>query len=133
MGDPAKRREMVEQSAERLRQMARRAAYERGLSRDKFVMVCIQVDDPRWRYIVDQLMPGADWQRYRDRGEEPVARGSVTFAICEEIGEHLPDLVDALMEVPAEGYVKLIALGWDGATVYDIILEDGKVVERSLN
>lgn len=35
----------------------------------------INVDDPHGALIADKLMPGHDWQAYRDRGEVPIARG----------------------------------------------------------
>lgn len=121
MSDAAKERhEMTQSSAERLAQMAHRAIHLKGLSPDQFVMVCIKVDS-RWRWIVDQLMPGYDWQQFRDRGEEPIARGSALFPICEVVAEELPDLKNALMEIPAEGRVKLIALDDGGGIVYEIV------------
>lgn len=68
------------QDKQRMRELAARArakeadpAYEG----QRFVVVCIDVDDSGWRRLVDHLMPGADWQQYRDRGERPVARGVV--------------------------------------------------------
>ncbi|MDB5224822.1 MAG: hypothetical protein JWO43_444 [Candidatus Adlerbacteria bacterium] len=111
---------MMQTCALRLAEMAHRALHIKGLRRDQVVMVCIKVDS-RWRWIVDQLMPGADWQQYRDQGQEPVARGSAMWPICEAVADELPDLKDALLEIPAEGRVKVIALDDGGGTVYEII------------
>lgn len=123
MTPPEKRNAIAQANYVRLVEIAQRSFYERKLSRDQFVMVCIQVDDTRWRYIVDQLMPNttdADWQKYRDRGEEPMARGSAMFPICEVLAEELPDIADVLMEIPPEGHVKCIVLAEGGGTVYNI-------------
>jgi hypothetical protein len=121
MSEAAKERHaMMQVSAERLAQLAHRALYVRGLKHDQFVMTCIKVDS-RWRWIVDKLMPGYDWQEFRDRGEEPVARGSAMWPLCEVVAEELPNLKDALMEIPAAGRVKVIALDDGGGTVYEIV------------
>lgn len=118
-----KRNAVVSANHDRLVEMARRALLEKGLTRSEFVMVCIQVDDKRWRYIVDQLMPNTPesyWQQYRDRGEEPIARGSALFSLCKVLCEELPDIASVLMEIPPEGSVKAIVLAEGGGTVYDL-------------
>lgn len=123
MSPQEKRNAIMLANQPRLIEMAQRALREKGMTRSEFVMVCIQVDDPRWRYIVDGLMPNtpeSDWQKYRDRGEEPMARGSAFFSLCEVLSEELPDIADVLMEVPQEGLVKAIVLAEGGGTVYDI-------------
>jgi hypothetical protein len=38
-------------------------------------IVLLNVDDPWGKTMADILMPGHDWQQYRDRGEVPFARG----------------------------------------------------------
>lgn len=68
-------------------------------------------------------MPEADWQSIRDAGQIPVARGLVSFGICHALVEEFPDLKDVLLEIPAPGIVKCIALDDGGCTVYDL---DGK-------
>lgn len=42
-----------------------------------WMIVLIHVDDPSGlgRCMADVLMPGADWDAYRNRGEHPLARG----------------------------------------------------------
>jgi hypothetical protein len=60
---------------------ADRVAHFRGriaalnLSWDDVVIVLVNVDDTHGRLFADVLMPGHDWQPYRDRGEVPFARG----------------------------------------------------------
>jgi hypothetical protein len=114
-----KRHDMVIQCLDRLQNFAHRAKHLHGLANDEVVIVCIKVDSD-WRSIVDDLMPGADWQQFRDIGLEPVARGTATFPICEIIAERLPDVSDVLLETPSEGHFKLIALDEGGCTVYEI-------------
>jgi len=46
-----------------------------GRSPSSVVIVLINVDDVHGGPIAEALMPGHDWQEYRDRGELPVARG----------------------------------------------------------
>jgi hypothetical protein len=86
---------------------------------DQEVVVCIKVDSS-WRYLADRLMPNADWQRYRDQGMEPVARGTASFATCRVVAEVLPDLAGVLLEVPEAGKMKCIVLDDGGCTIYDI-------------
>ena len=80
-------------SMSRLQHAAWRALNVLGMRNDEVVVVCIQVDS-RWRYIVDLLMPGHDWQSIRDMGEEPVARGSAAWGMCEVVAERLPDIAN---------------------------------------
>ncbi|NTW13812.1 MAG: hypothetical protein HGA31_02145 [Candidatus Moranbacteria bacterium] len=114
-----KRHAMVEDSIERLRHFAYRAKHVRGLSNEQAVVVCIQVDS-HWRPLVDALMPGEDWQRFRDMGQEPIARGTAFFPICEDIAKLLPDIAESLLEKPEDGRYKCIALDEGGCTVYEI-------------
>ncbi len=42
---------------------------------EEAVIVLLNVDDPIGGELASILMPGHDWQAYRDRGEIPIARG----------------------------------------------------------
>jgi hypothetical protein len=118
--EAAKRRhEMAIQCLERLQNFAYRAKFVRNLSNREVVIVCIKVDS-EWRGLVDILMPNTDWQKIRDAGQEPVARGLVMFNVCEGIAEILPGISDVLLEIPSEGNYKMIALDEGGGTVYEI-------------
>jgi hypothetical protein len=64
---------------------------ERGDSPKDVLITIINVDDPCGGMLADVLMPGHDWQAYRDRGEKPIARG---LAAREGIEEAL-DVIDA--------------------------------------
>lgn len=109
------------QCVDRLRHFAYRAMSDHGLANDKFIVVCIAVDSS-WRWLVDILIPGGDWQRYRDRGEKPVARGCVSFNenFRRIIFAELPELEACLSERPREGTVNCIVLDDSGGTVYEI-------------
>lgn len=65
---------VAESAADRIRHFEARIA-EKGLSTKDVVIVLVCVDDPHGRGLADALMPGHDWQAYRDRGEVPYARG----------------------------------------------------------
>ena len=67
-------RATAELNADRILHFARRAA-ERGLLPKDVAIVVINMDDPFGSDVGDALMPGHDWQAYRDRGEVPFARG----------------------------------------------------------
>lgn len=46
-------------------------------------VVCIDVEDLIWNFLVNLLMPEYDWDAIRARGEHPIARGVVPLAIIE--------------------------------------------------
>lgn len=66
---------------------------ERARGRDDVCFVLLDVDDARGAALADVLMPGHDWQQYRDRGETPIARGLATLGgmvgVLEQIQEGL--------------------------------------------
>ena len=93
-------------------------ALDRGLKADQFAVICIDVDDPTWTDEADILMPGHDWQQYRDRGEKPVARGSVLKDFCNYIGKVVPAIADVLLKNVSEDCVQVIVLGGGGASIY---------------
>jgi hypothetical protein len=117
-----KRNDMVSVSMIRLQHFAFRALSVYALSNTEFVIVCIKVDS-EWRELVDMLMPNtteAHWQSFRNRGEEPIARGIANVVACEYVIERLPDLRASLEEPYPEGKARCIALDESGGTVYQI-------------
>lgn len=64
-------------NAERIKHFKKRAV-ELGRSGRDTVVTLINVDDPKGSILADALMPGHNWQQYRDAGEVPVARGLAT-------------------------------------------------------
>jgi hypothetical protein len=75
---------LFDMNQERVAHFKRRMA-EKNLSASEVVIVLINVDDVHGRDLAEVLMPGADWQAIRDRGEMPVARGLVSRKPIEEI------------------------------------------------
>ncbi|TAL42612.1 MAG: hypothetical protein EPN91_07910 [Salinibacterium sp.] len=67
-------RELYTQNAERIAHFAGRAKVL-GRGGGDIVIVILVVDDRFGGPLASQLMPGHDWQAYRDRGEAPIARG----------------------------------------------------------
>lgn len=61
-------------NSDRISYFKERAAI-RGLSPDQIVIVVLDVDDKNGGMMAEALMPGHNWQEYRDRGETPFARG----------------------------------------------------------
>jgi len=94
-------------------------AKDRGLSERDFMLVCIDVDDPSWTHIVDDLMPGENWQHYRGLGEKPVARGSVMRAgMVEHLAEMVPAIGQLLLDGPGVGAAHVVVMAGGGASVY---------------
>ena len=108
---------------ERLEHMAFRAI-KKGLRPDQFVAVAIAVDDPNWTEVVEALMPNATeayWQEFRDRGEEPVARGTANASgLIDYLSQVCPDIAPALVNKLPQGVVRAIVLADGGASVYHI-------------
>ncbi|MFC1645247.1 hypothetical protein ACFL08_04440 [Patescibacteria group bacterium] len=115
---------------ERLEQMAHRAVFDKNMNPSDFLVVCIHVDDPAWTELVDFLMPGQNWQQYRDRGEKPVARGSVSIDLREHIAEVVPRIKDALFAEPPDGYVLAASFDAGGASVYHVSFTQDKDMKK---
>jgi hypothetical protein len=105
---------------QRLEELAHRAIYKKRLLAEDFVIVCINVDDLAWTDLAEHLMPDHDWQQYRDKGETPVARGSVLAEVCEYLAMVVPGIRDALYGNLPNGYVRVVVMDAGGASVYQI-------------
>lgn len=66
--------DLFQANAERIQHFKQRVE-ELGRSGEDTVVTLLNVDDPMGNILADFLMPEYDWQRYRDAGEVPVARG----------------------------------------------------------
>lgn len=64
----------------------RQRAEELGRSGVDTVIALINVDDEIGGVLADALMPGHNWQAYRDAGQEPIAQG---LALKDGIPEFL--------------------------------------------
>lgn len=101
------------QNAERVTHFARRLT-EKNLSPKDAAIVLLNVDTRLGSLLADALMPGHDWQAFRDQGQIPFARGLAGR-------EGLQELVDKIDETAGN---KLRSL--DGVA---IIVMDFDVVE----
>ena len=101
---------LFEANHARLSELALRALSRGHAARD-FLVVCIEVDST-WRTIVDDLMPRHDWQAVRDRGEKPIARGTVMReGLADLLSARVPDIAGALRSTPAPGTAHAVVLG----------------------
>lgn len=103
---------------ERLAELAWRALHVKKMKPEDFLIVCIDVDDPAWTDLVDALMPEHDWDAYRQRGEAPVARGSVERA---SVGEYLSRVIPGIagrLRNPDEGEIQVVVLAAGGGSIY---------------
>lgn len=105
---------------ERLEHLAFKAI-KKGFTPDEFITVAIDVDDPRWKEVVETVMPGHDWQVIRDRGEKPVAGGTVLGdGVINFLCQACPDIAQALTNELPQGVVRGVVMSEDGASVYHI-------------
>lgn len=115
-----KREELFQANKNRLKELAHRAIFIKGLSPRDFLVICIDVDDNRmFRDLADYLMPNSNWQQFRDRGEQPIARGSVPIEIRDLLVKIVPDIKDGLYGKIPKGVVRAVILS-GGASVYHI-------------
>lgn len=103
-----------EANAERLIYFRRRMANYDPLL---VVIVVVNVDDHNGAPLADALMPGFDWQQYRDRGEIPMARG---LAVREGIQEIL-EVIDkeAAEKLRNQKGVAVVVVDHGTAEVYE--------------
>lgn len=116
----ALRQVIFDDCAQRLADMAYRAINVLKKDPGDIVTVAIHVDDPAWTDLAEHLMPGTDWQAFRDRGEKPVARGTTTGGVMEYIAKVCPDICEAIMAGPPEGYLFAFVMDGGGASVYTV-------------
>ena len=77
-------RGMFNLSEDRVTYFKQRIA-DRGLNAEEMAIIFLNVDDVHGGPITDVLMPGANWQQYRDVGQVPIARGLVDREAISEI------------------------------------------------
>jgi hypothetical protein len=106
----------LEMNADRVAYFKRRLA-ERGMTPDQAVIVLLNVDDPHGGPLADMLMPGHNWQEYRDKGEVPFARGLamregiqlVLPHIDKEAAEKLRGMTEVAVVVVDHGVAEVFA------------------------
>lgn len=107
-------RSTLEMNADRVEHFKGRLA-ERGLTPQDAVITVINVDDPQGAVLAEALMPGHDWQAYRDRGEVPFARGLASTegvqgfldVIDEEAATKLREMTDPSVVVVDHGVAEV--------------------------
>lgn len=114
------RHEIFDQCSDRLTKMAERFVHVKQHHPSEGAMIAIHVDDPTWTELVELLMPGYDWQPYSDRGERPVARGSVMWGTVEVICSAVPDIAMILKKAPPSGHMYTLILAGGGVSVYAV-------------
>ena len=77
-------RNSLEFNADRVEHFKRRLT-ERGLNPTEVVIGLLNVDAPNGGRIAELLMPGQNWQEYRDLGKVPFARGLAGREGIEEV------------------------------------------------
>lgn len=120
MDTTAERHNLYLLNEQRLKELAHRAIFFHGRKPHEFVIVCIDVDDPNWTELVDFLMPGADWQQFRDRGEKPVARGSALGPVREYLANCVPGIAAGMFGDLPDGIVRAVVMAAGGASLYFI-------------
>ncbi len=89
----------------------RKRVVELGRTPKEVVIVVINVDDAFGGCVAELLMPGHDWQAYRDRGEVPFARGIADRGGLEDIlGPYDPEAAKKLRE-------------WDDPTTAVVVID----------
>lgn len=91
-------------NADRVAHFKNRMA-ERGMSADQVVIVLVNVDDVNGGPLADALMPGTDWQSFRDQGQVPFARGLAGRPGIQEIvaafDKEAAEKLEAMLDIPA--------------------------------
>jgi rhodanese-related sulfurtransferase len=114
------REEFFQVNLERLCELAYRAVTLRRLGPREFAVIAIDVDEPAWTEFAELLMPGHDWQQYRDRGESPVARGSIPWLTVEGLCHMVPDIKSILTSDPPAGQAYALICAAGGCSVYAV-------------
>jgi hypothetical protein len=102
----------------KLERLAYRAINIHKKEASEFLVICIDVDDSTWTGVVDALMPNEDWNRYRNRGEKPVALGSIPMFWTDYISKVVPDVAQCFKKELPKGMVFGVVLASKGASVY---------------
>jgi hypothetical protein len=114
------RQEIFDANSDRLIEKAQRAVNVLGMLPKDVVVVAIHVDDPEWTDLANKLVPGEDWQRFRDRGELPIARGSASWGVAEYIQHVCPDVAIAIEAGPPEGHLFAFVMAAGGVSVFAV-------------
>ena len=115
-----KRVEFFQLNRERLCELACRAVALYRMAPAEFAVIALDVDDPAWTEVAELFLPGQDWQQYRDRGETPVARGSIPWRTVEWLCQRVPDIRIILTSAPPAGQVYALICTEGGCSVFSV-------------
>lgn len=107
-------------NVDRLSELAARAVMILEKNPAEVAVVAIDVDDPEWTHLVRELMPGTNWDTFRDQGLMPVARGSVGWGTVEYICFVCPDVNGLLEREATPGHLYALVLARGGVSVYEV-------------
>ncbi|MDO8617510.1 MAG: hypothetical protein Q7N87_01300 [Candidatus Uhrbacteria bacterium] len=114
------RAEAFEENQIRLEQFAHRILLA-GRSLREMVVVCIDANADCWKFLVEMLMPGHDWQSIRDQGAHPFARGSQERKfVYEVLIRTCPDVAFAIKNPPPAGLTYAVIFGENGVSIYPV-------------
>jgi len=114
------RERLFNENVERLTELAARAVLIRGMDPERVAVVAIHVDDPDWTDLAERLMPGTDWDAFRNQGLMPIARGSVEWGTVEYICAVCPDVSGVLDRESTLGHLYAFVLAEGGVSVYEV-------------
>ena len=105
--------------------IASRAITLHGRAPEDFAVLTINVDDAKWGPLVDLLMPDGgskhpEWQVIRDKGQIPVASGSIPWETVRVLCDLLPGIRNVLDHPPPRGEVYAFIFGDGGCSVYTV-------------
>ena len=93
-------------NADRIEHFKRRID-ELGKTPQEVIIGIISVDDEHGEVIADLVMPGVNWQEFRDRGEKPFARGLILRSFMQkELELFDPEAADKLKN--SEGVLAVV-------------------------
>lgn len=117
------RDELFYDQKQRLEELAYRAL-QKGKSPKEFLVIVLQVDDEIGGMIARVLMPGEhneqEWERQRQLGATPVARGTVPSNYIEPISQMAPSVAHVFTQPLPQGMVWAVVIGYDGVSVFQI-------------
>lgn len=111
---------------DKLRALAYKGIYEERLRYDEFIVLCVDVHDPHWKAIADEMSQYKDYGINEDPKTTFVIYKNMDFSFCKEVCLFTTGKVDILIEKPPEGYVKVIILSDGVAQVGYIFPIPGK-------
>lgn len=91
---------------------------QRGLTFEDWVIFILDVDDIHGGPLANRLMPGHNWQKIRDLGQTPIARGladrefiqEVVDSISKRVGDGMRELHETVVVVMTAGKVGVFSV-----------------------